>query len=55
VDALQLVVAFDKAYGFKITDPEVARQVLQSITTMADAVAKHLASTPQAPPPSKPG
>jgi acyl carrier protein len=55
VDALQLVVAFDKAYGFKITDPEIARQVLQSITTMADAVAKHLASTPQAPPPSKPG
>ncbi len=54
VDALQLVVAFDKTYGLKITDPEVARQVLQSITTMAEAVAKHLASTPQTPPPSQP-
>ena len=54
VDALQLVVAFDKTYGFKITDPEVARQVLQSITTMAEAVAKHLASSPRTPPPSQP-
>ena|ERR1019366_3630185 len=54
VDALQLVVAFDKTYGFKITDPEVARQILQNITTMAEAVAKHLASTPPAPPSSKP-
>lgn len=44
VDALQLVVALDKNYGFKIPDPESARRVLQSITTMADAVAKHLAS-----------
>ena len=44
VDALQLVVALDKNYGFKIPDPEFARRVLQSITTMADAVAKHLAS-----------
>ena len=43
VDALQLVVAFDKTYGLKITDPEVARQVLQSVTTMAEAVAGHLA------------
>jgi hypothetical protein len=49
VDALQLVVALDKKYGLKIPDPECARQVLQSITTMADAVARHLASAqPQA-------
>jgi acyl carrier protein len=44
VDALQLVVALDKNYGLKIPDPESARRVLQSITTMAEAVAKHLAS-----------
>ena len=44
VDALQLVVALDKNYGFKIPDPESARRVLQSVTIMADAVAKHLAS-----------
>jgi acyl carrier protein len=43
VDALQLVVALDKAYGVKIPDPERARQVLQSVTTMAEAVAGHLA------------
>ena len=43
VDALQLVVALDKAYGVKIPDPERARQVLQSVTTMAEAVAEHLA------------
>jgi len=35
VDALQLVVALDKNYGLKIPDPESARRVLQSITTMA--------------------
>jgi acyl carrier protein len=44
VDALQLVVALDKTYGLKIADPEAARQVLQSVSTMADAVARHQAS-----------
>src|ERR1039457_2601980 len=44
VDALQLVVALDKNYGLKIPDPESARRVLQSITTMAEAVVNHLAS-----------
>jgi acyl carrier protein len=43
VDALQLVVALDKAYGLKILDPESARRILQSVTTMAEAVAGHLA------------
>ena len=41
VDALQLVVALDKDYGLKITDPEVARQILQSVASMATAVAEH--------------
>jgi acyl carrier protein len=41
VDALQLVVALDKTYGLKIADPEAARQILQSVTTMAAAVARH--------------
>jgi acyl carrier protein len=40
VDALQLVVALDKNYGLKIPDPETARQVLYSVQTIADAVAK---------------
>ena len=46
VDALQLVVALDKAYGLKIPDPEAARQILQSVTSMAAAVANHKASSP---------
>jgi acyl carrier protein len=40
VDALQLVVALDKHYGLKIPDPNVARQVLQSVTTIAQAVSQ---------------
>ena len=44
VDALQLVVALDKKYGLKIPDPEAARQTLQSVTTMAKAVATHIPS-----------
>ena len=44
VDALQLVVALDKAYGLKIADPEAARQILHSVDTITDAVVKHQAS-----------
>jgi len=38
VDALQLVVALDKTFGFKITDPEIARKVLLSVDSIAAAV-----------------
>lgn len=38
VDALQLVVALDKTYGLKIPDPAGAREVLQSVNSMAAAV-----------------
>ncbi len=41
VDALQLVVALDKQYGLKISDQDVARQVLQSVNAMAEAVERH--------------
>jgi len=34
-------VALDKTYGLKIADPEAARQILQSVNTMAATVAKH--------------
>jgi acyl carrier protein len=44
VDALQLVVALDKKYGLKIPNPDRAREVLQSVKTMTEAVAQHLAS-----------
>jgi acyl carrier protein len=44
VDALQLVVALDKTYGLKIGDAEVAKQILQNVNSIADAVEKHQAA-----------
>lgn len=41
VDALQLVVALEKHYGLKISDPEIARGILQNVNSIAAAVAKH--------------
>lgn len=40
VDALQLVVALDKQYGLKITNPEEAREILQTVRSIAGAVAR---------------
>lgn len=40
VDALQLVVALEKNFGLKISDPAVAKQVLQNVSTIAVAVEK---------------
>jgi acyl carrier protein len=47
VDALQLVVALDKTYGLKIADPEAARQILQTVNTIVDAVVKNQAPSRQ--------
>lgn len=44
VDALQLVVALDKSYGLKIADSETAKQILQTVNSIADAVLKHQAA-----------
>ncbi|MGA3163279.1 MAG: phosphopantetheine-binding protein [Verrucomicrobiota bacterium] len=38
VDALQLVVALDKNHGLKITDPEAARGILQTVNTIVHAI-----------------
>ena len=43
VDALQLVVALDKNFGLKIPDPAAAKDILQSVATIAAAVIKHKA------------
>lgn len=40
VDALQLVVAIEKHFGLKVSDPEVAKEVLRSVKTIGDAVRK---------------
>ena len=39
VDALQLVVALDKNFGLKIPDPGAAKEILQSVNSIAAAVA----------------
>jgi acyl carrier protein len=41
VDALQLVVALDKQFGLKIPDPVAAKEILQSVNTIAQAVAEN--------------
>lgn len=40
VDALQLVVALDKTFGLKIPDPAAAKEILQSVNSIAAAVSK---------------
>lgn len=41
VDALQLVVAIEKRFGLKLSDAAAAKAALQSVNTIAEAVAKH--------------
>jgi len=43
VDALQLVVALDKTFGLKIPDPAAAKQILQDVNSITEAVQKKLA------------
>jgi len=38
VDALQLVVAIEKNFGLKITDQSKAKEILQSVNTIASAI-----------------
>ncbi len=40
VDALQLVVALDKEYGLKIREPAAAKEILQNVNTIAQAVSE---------------
>jgi acyl carrier protein len=44
VDALQLVVALDKNFGLKIPDPAAAKNILNSVDSMASAIAARTAS-----------
>ena len=45
VDALQLVVALEKTFGLKISDTEVARKTMQTVNTIAAAIAAHQAQS----------
>ena len=38
VDALQLVVALDKHHGLKLSDAEVARKTMQTVSAIAAAI-----------------
>ena len=44
VDALQLVVGLDKNFGVKIPDPAAAKEILQNVNPIADAVQKKMAT-----------
>ena len=41
IDALELIVLFEKNYGIRIKDPKAGKDVFKSIDTMADFVAKN--------------
>ena len=38
VDALQLIVTLEKSFGLKVANPQEARELLRSVTTIAAAV-----------------
>lgn len=40
VDALQLVVALEKHFGLKVPDAEAAKEILQSVDTIAAEIVK---------------
>jgi acyl carrier protein len=44
VDALQLVVALDKNYGFKIADSAAAKELLANVSSLASGLAQHQAA-----------
>lgn len=48
VDALQLVVALEKHFGLKVADAEVAKKVLHSVNSIADAIARNDLANPAA-------
>ncbi|MDE3098294.1 MAG: acyl carrier protein [Verrucomicrobiota bacterium] len=41
VDALQIVVALEKNYGLKISNPQAAKKALQTVNAIAAAIREH--------------
>lgn len=46
IDALQLTVAIERAYGIAVKDPATARQVLHSLGSLRHWLSRELAQTP---------
>jgi acyl carrier protein len=44
VDALQVTVEIEKRFGYKITDHQLAKSILQSVQTIAQAIEAHRAT-----------
>ncbi|HSI85239.1 MAG: phosphopantetheine-binding protein [Candidatus Methylacidiphilales bacterium] len=42
IDALQLTVAVEKKYGTPITDPQIARQVLENLGSLKNWLSRQL-------------
>ncbi len=45
VDALQLVVAIEKHFGLKIANPAAAKDILESVESIATEIEKNAASS----------
>ena len=41
IDALELIVMFDKDYGIKLTDPKEGRKIFQSVEVMANYITEN--------------
>lgn len=50
VDALEIAAALHRVYGLRIADQAIGRFVIRTVTTIADAVARHQAGLPPEPP-----
>lgn len=53
IDALELVVGLEKSFGISIQNSEVAAEVLQNISSIADYVKEHGDVTPKTDPSGK--
>lgn len=41
IDALELIVLMEKNYGIRLQDPNQGKEIFQSVSIMADYIAKH--------------
>lgn len=43
IDSLELIVLLERNYGIKLDDPKESRNILTSVNSMAEHIAKHQA------------